>query len=115
VENPAKAMLGLDVTDDTYFGTGDFQDLVDSDKCHAVLLPVAMLLPFVRGIPMGQIFPVDGGAAGFRRALIEMIGEEGEDANINQHLEWTQASSYFTDWLDAMAANPQKFMITFLA
>jgi hypothetical protein len=115
VENPAQDIIGLDVSDATYFGPGDFRDLLASDKHRAVLLPVAMPLPFAHGIPMGQIFPASGGATGFRTALMEMIGDADTEDVIKDRLGWTAESSFFTDWLDAVALNPDKFLVTFLA
>jgi hypothetical protein len=89
--------------------------LLASDKHRAVLLPIAMPLPFAHGIPMGQIFPASGGATGFRTALMEMIGDANTEDVIKDRLGWTAKSSFFTDWLDAVALNPDKFLVTFLA
>jgi hypothetical protein len=43
--------------------------------------------------------------------MMEMIGDADTEDVIKDHLGWTAESSFFTDWLDAVALNPDKFLV----
>ena len=113
--NPSTEGIGMDINSHTYMGAGDYKDLIDSDKHQAVLLPVAMPLPFAHSIPIGQIFKAEGGFKGFRNTLVDMVGNDDADADARARLGWIEDSPYLEEWLDAVSANPQKFMVPFIA
>ena len=108
------ADIGMPINSHTYLGTGDYQDLIDSDKHQAVILPVAMPLPFAHSIPMGKIFHLKRGFRGFRQQLVDMVGDDTGTDTVSR-LAWIEDSPCVEEWLDAVSANPSKFVVSFIA
>ena len=96
----------------SYLGVGASPASISAPQ-QAVMLPLAFPLGPGHHIPAGQMWSPTIGARDFRASLQEIYATTSAD--VHAKLQWTADMSLLGEWLDAVAANPRAFSVSFLA